>query len=129
MATIAKKVYHTGVQSVKIPGISGDIKYIQVDIHGGGGGGTTPLGTMSGGSGGYGAHVAGMFAIPGGSELHIGVAGGGGAGTPGADEKNGGIVFGWQEDKTYPTSGGGKGGMEVLMIILYKVVVVVHYHQ
>lgn len=110
MATIAKKVYYTGVQSVKIPGISGDIKFIQVDIHGGGGGGTASVSLLSGATGGYGGHVAGMFGIPGGAELHIGVAGGGGAGQSAANEQNGGVVFGWQENSTMPTASGGKGG-------------------
>lgn len=110
MANLAKKVYYTGLNYVKIPGIAGDIRYIQADVHGGGGGGTSGVSILAGSIGGYGAHVAGMFGVPGGTELHIGVASGGGAGQPAGDADNGGKVFGWLENSTMPTSSGGRGG-------------------
>jgi hypothetical protein len=110
MATISKKIYYSGLHYVKIPGISGDVKFVQADVHGGGGGGTVPTGLLTGGTGGFGAYVAGMFGVPGGSELHIGVAGGGGSGQVAEDVENGGIVSGWQVDRSSPTSSGGRGG-------------------
>lgn len=106
MAVTVKKVYTSpGITSVNLPGTSLGTTTIQVDVHGGGGGGTEPLAAQSGGEGGYGGFIAGMFTVPGGSTMHIGVGQGGKVGVAGGTEDNRGLIPG---NGLY--GAGGKGG-------------------
>lgn len=111
MSFIVKKIYqNTGIYYLKVPGIAGNIVNVQVDAHGGGGGGTTPVGVGVGAPGGFGGHIAGMFAVPGGSEFHIGVGGEGGVGSPGGSAANGGLVTGSPNNGRLGGGGDGGGG-------------------
>ena len=110
MAITEKAIYYTGLNHLKLPGISGDISLIQIDAHGGGGGGTTPVGLLPGGYGGSGGYIGAMFGVPGGSELHIGVGNGGGNGTISGNVFNGGVINGWGNESFYTTATGGSGG-------------------
>lgn len=111
MAFIVEKTYtNSGIYYLKIPGIAGNIVNIQVDAHGAGGGGTVPVGTSVGAPGGFGGHIAGMFAVPGGSEFHIGVGSGGETGQPSGTGFNGGLITGSGYSQDGKLGGGGKGG-------------------
>lgn len=109
MAALVKRVYYTGVNFLRLPRTVETTK-IQIDAHGGGGGGTEPVNLFSGAVGGFGGHIAAMFGVPSGSVLHIGVAGGGQVGSPGGNYDNGGIISNWLNGNTSSTCSGGKGG-------------------
>ena len=95
MSTIVKKIYNTsGLYSLKLPGVLGQNQIVQIETHGGGGGGTAPVGSLAGSTGGYGQYQATMMQVPGGSTLEIGVPTGGGAGQVDGQESNYGIIEG-----------------------------------
>ena len=110
MAVTTKKVYYNGVNYLKLPGVSGNIIDIQIDAHGGGGGGTVPIGSKVGATGGFGGYLGAMFGVPGGAELHIGVGGGGGVGQVASSAPNPGVIAGWQNSDRTSTCSGGPGG-------------------
>lgn len=107
MATTVKKIYNqSGLYSLKLPGVIGNNIAIQLEVHGAGGGGTSAQGTLSGNSGGPGAYVAGMYNVPGGTNLEIAVGDGGKIGGPNGAEDNAGKITGWE----FFTGWGGSGG-------------------
>ena len=114
MSTIVKKIYQSsGIYYLTVPGIAGNTVNIQVDAHGGGGGGTTPVGVSVGATGGSGGHIAGMFSVPGGSSFHVAIGTGGGVGATGAVEyTNGGIIQGSLVEGKLGGGGAGGEGLE-----------------
>lgn len=112
MATIVKKVYSSsGTYYIKVPGaigVGGTTVNVQIDAHGGGGGGTVPAGINVGAPGGFAGHIAGMFSVPPGSELHIAVGNGGEPGQVGGTTFNGGLIQGFNNGSRL--GGGGEGG-------------------